>query len=456
MKRIVFFLFCFGVVAAFAQRDSAIYIPKDLNDCHRVLNSMLDDSTKALIMSMTEKEFTAGAHLGLGMWMRNNWGLWGGSRLQTYMTGKGLRHPDDMSGLILTTYWRRMHHEPLRVRKEVRKYQVYWKEYGYEPKLDPARHKGYNEAPIDSNVAFLNLPVADSVTGAVVYLPKLGDTIDGQTLAYVARHAVASPRRFVHPNEEFCCPLSGPVSRVLTIIYNRGKHYCSNVVWWTDFCDVGQGRMPQHVENVCLGEYGSLLWNIRVDFRYHDGMLEEMDIDARNALGEREWSLINSFLGRHQFRVAQEGIVEYYYHPEYDSEPTDSLCYVVDSAGRVLLSYDDWYERTYYQYDAQGRIVSERSFHNYSDEQRKCVLANYGMHVYDDENRLRYAFGDGDSDVILAYYDEHGNIVGGNYKDLRNGKRSHVFRFHYDRYGNWTRITLKGRLVAKRKIEYDL
>jgi hypothetical protein len=44
-------------------------------------------------------------HLSLGMWMRNNWGLWGGSRLYKYFQGKGLRDPEDMSSIVLFYYY---------------------------------------------------------------------------------------------------------------------------------------------------------------------------------------------------------------------------------------------------------------------------------------------------------------------------------------------------------------
>jgi hypothetical protein len=40
--------------------------------------------------------------------MRNNWGLWTGSRLATYFGDHGVHHPDDMSGIILTAYRRHL------------------------------------------------------------------------------------------------------------------------------------------------------------------------------------------------------------------------------------------------------------------------------------------------------------------------------------------------------------
>ena len=48
-------------------------------------------------------------HLGLGMWMRNNWGLWGGSRLQKYFREKGIGDPEEMSSVILFLYWDWLH-----------------------------------------------------------------------------------------------------------------------------------------------------------------------------------------------------------------------------------------------------------------------------------------------------------------------------------------------------------
>ena len=43
-------------------------------------------------------------HHGLGMYLRNNWGLWKGSRLQNYFSERGVYHPDSMSGIILDYY----------------------------------------------------------------------------------------------------------------------------------------------------------------------------------------------------------------------------------------------------------------------------------------------------------------------------------------------------------------
>jgi len=45
----------------------------------------------------------------LGMQMRNNWGLWKGSRLGKYFGGKGIKQPEEMTASILTALWHNLH-----------------------------------------------------------------------------------------------------------------------------------------------------------------------------------------------------------------------------------------------------------------------------------------------------------------------------------------------------------
>ena len=62
------------------------YIPKDLEDCFVQIDSFWDDSMKTQVKNWSEDEFSANTHFGFGMWIRNNWGLWGGSRLSKYFS----------------------------------------------------------------------------------------------------------------------------------------------------------------------------------------------------------------------------------------------------------------------------------------------------------------------------------------------------------------------------------
>lgn len=111
------------------QADSidGVYIPMNLEDCFKQIDSFLDDSTKLKIKQWTEDEFMGNAHMGFGMWMRNNWGLWKGSRLSNYFNEMGVFHPDDMSGIILATYHRYLLGKPLNVQQQTELYQLWWK-----------------------------------------------------------------------------------------------------------------------------------------------------------------------------------------------------------------------------------------------------------------------------------------------------------------------------------------
>src|SRR5688500_14697715 len=57
-----------------------VYVPKDLEDAFKELDKML---TKELREEMRKgkAEKMIDFHFGLGLWLRNNWGLWRGLRL---------------------------------------------------------------------------------------------------------------------------------------------------------------------------------------------------------------------------------------------------------------------------------------------------------------------------------------------------------------------------------------
>ena len=104
-----------------------VYIPKNLEDCFTQINSFWHDSTKVKVKNWTEEEFSTNAHFGFGMWMRNNWWLWGGSRLSKYFNELGIYHPDDMSGIILDSYHRYLNNQEIKLEEQVKYYQDYWK-----------------------------------------------------------------------------------------------------------------------------------------------------------------------------------------------------------------------------------------------------------------------------------------------------------------------------------------
>ena len=77
------------------------YIPKDLIDCYHFLDKIICDSSRNKIKTSSDMfEY----YFSIGLWIRNNLGLWTCSRLSKYFKDNGIKHPDDMSGLILEGY----------------------------------------------------------------------------------------------------------------------------------------------------------------------------------------------------------------------------------------------------------------------------------------------------------------------------------------------------------------
>ncbi|GHV36570.1 hypothetical protein FACS1894178_7940 [Bacteroidia bacterium] len=88
-----------------ANSIDGVFIPTDLNSCFIELNRLLNDTIKQEIRNNENSfELVGQYHMGLGRWMRNAWGLWGGSRLQVYFHDRKIFHPDEISSIILESY----------------------------------------------------------------------------------------------------------------------------------------------------------------------------------------------------------------------------------------------------------------------------------------------------------------------------------------------------------------
>jgi len=79
-------------------------IPSTLNDCYIALNKLLNDETKNDIKNSSVSEL-AKFHMGLGMWIRNNWIRQTNKRITKLLLDNGVRNvPDDMSQTIIIGY----------------------------------------------------------------------------------------------------------------------------------------------------------------------------------------------------------------------------------------------------------------------------------------------------------------------------------------------------------------
>jgi len=108
------------------EKEASVYIPKNLEDAHRELEKILKPADIKKMKDGTEKDMSS-YHHGLGTWIRNNWKLWKGDRLSKYFNDIGIQHPDDISGIILDTFWCKLNNKPFRLQERIQFYQEYWK-----------------------------------------------------------------------------------------------------------------------------------------------------------------------------------------------------------------------------------------------------------------------------------------------------------------------------------------
>lgn len=82
--------------------------PITVNDAIELLIEKLSKDQKSKINKMSESDL-AGLHFGLGMWVRNSFGLL--YRRSSLLKGAGVRTGDDASALILKLLWYRLRGE---------------------------------------------------------------------------------------------------------------------------------------------------------------------------------------------------------------------------------------------------------------------------------------------------------------------------------------------------------
>lgn len=118
--------------------------PNSLEDCYRILNDILTD--REVFKTTLEENAMAMAHHGLGTFLRNNWYLWWDESwkededkglpqempaiVKYFNETWGIKHADDMSGIILQSYHRHLNGKELGIEEQVKKYKAHWAKHG--------------------------------------------------------------------------------------------------------------------------------------------------------------------------------------------------------------------------------------------------------------------------------------------------------------------------------------
>jgi len=101
------------------------WVPQNIEECFKRLDEILPDSVKINMKTIPESKMVI-YHRGLGTHLRNTWALWRGGKLAKYFNKMEIFHPDDMSGIILTSYWRKLNGRPIDIKNQVKYYKAYW------------------------------------------------------------------------------------------------------------------------------------------------------------------------------------------------------------------------------------------------------------------------------------------------------------------------------------------
>jgi hypothetical protein len=141
-----FILSIFLAVAAVAAPERSA-IPQDLDAALALLDELLPDADKVTFKSTAEADAVRAQHFGIGRWIRSEWRLSNGSALARHFLALGVDHPDDMSGIILRSFWRRLNGRPLEVEAQASCYRRWWKEYARLKTEAQARGAGSYSPP---------------------------------------------------------------------------------------------------------------------------------------------------------------------------------------------------------------------------------------------------------------------------------------------------------------------
>lgn len=138
---ILAFLPVWMIAGAAQSQTGETKIPQTLAEAHTALERLFTAQELAEIDRMKSEAEMVKYHFSLGMSIRNSWGLWRGSPLAKHLQELGFIHPDDMSGVVLETFWCKRHQQPFRLKEKAQVCRVYWEALQKSDKEEAKRVK---------------------------------------------------------------------------------------------------------------------------------------------------------------------------------------------------------------------------------------------------------------------------------------------------------------------------
>ncbi|CAL2094438.1 DUF6794 domain-containing protein [Tenacibaculum sp. 190524A05c] len=127
MKNLLFIFIFISIICCKAQER----IPKELKYSFEYLDKNWEKKEIEIFKNITENDSTTPRkyHFGIGMHLRNNLLRHNeqSKNLTNFFNSIGIRHYDDMSSIILTSYHRYLNNQDIELQSQVDKYVEYWK-----------------------------------------------------------------------------------------------------------------------------------------------------------------------------------------------------------------------------------------------------------------------------------------------------------------------------------------
>jgi hypothetical protein len=120
------FLLVWMIAGAAQAQTAETKIPQTLAEAHTALERLFTAEELAEIDRMKSEAEMVKYHFSLGMSIRNSWGLRRGSPLAKHLHELGFIHPDDMSGVVLETFWCKRHQQPFRLKEKAQVCRAFW------------------------------------------------------------------------------------------------------------------------------------------------------------------------------------------------------------------------------------------------------------------------------------------------------------------------------------------
>jgi hypothetical protein len=115
-------------------------VPHSLTEAFAALDRHLTSEDRQTFKTMPENQATTQAHMSIGMLIRNEWFRAGKSKLVGVLRDAGAQSMDDMSDMVLTSYWRHLNKKPINLKEQGACYAKWWAE---QRRLqDKAKSKG--------------------------------------------------------------------------------------------------------------------------------------------------------------------------------------------------------------------------------------------------------------------------------------------------------------------------